>query len=311
MLGVCELKFLSFIVSGSRVKSDPNKIKLLQDLPYPGNLKQLQSLLESFNYFNHFIKDYALLVAPLYRLTRKQRKFEITDADKTIIDELKKKLLTQVEPVHYNPLKEIKLSVDASYYAIWGMLLQKEKINETEEWWLPISYFGYILKRYQLVYTITEKECLAVVIGVTKFKHFLKGKKFTIQTDHHALCQLKEFNFTLARLYRWPIILSALDYEFEYNAGNKHPSDCFIWFPSEWYHWNTESFDEEVLDSDTFYYSELARDELITGLKIKFEEQSERYTAPQRRMVLVIHQLLNTTPSTSRSIEYQRRILIA
>lgn len=118
LLGVCELKFLSFIVSGSRVKSDPNKIKLLQDLPYPRNLKQLQSLLGSFNYFNHFIKDYALLVAPLYRLTRKQRKFEITDADKTIIDELKKKLLTQVELVHYNPLKEIKLSVDASYYAI-------------------------------------------------------------------------------------------------------------------------------------------------------------------------------------------------
>jgi len=50
-----------------------------------------------------------------------------------ILTELKKKLLTQVEPVHYNPLKEIKLSVDASYYAIWGMLLQKEKINETEE----------------------------------------------------------------------------------------------------------------------------------------------------------------------------------
>ena len=104
------------------------------------------------------------------------------------------------------------------------MLLQKEKINET---WLPISYFGYILKRYQLAYTITEKECLAVVIGVTKFKHFLKGKKFTIQTDHHALCQLKEFNFTLARLYRWSIILSALDYEVEYIAGNKHQSDCF------------------------------------------------------------------------------------
>lgn len=33
LLGVCELKFLGFIVSGSRVKSDTNKIKLLQDLP--------------------------------------------------------------------------------------------------------------------------------------------------------------------------------------------------------------------------------------------------------------------------------------
>ena len=102
------------------------------------------------------------------------------------------------------------------------------------------------------------------------------------------------------------IILLALDYEVEYIAGNKHPSDCFSRFSSEWYNRNTESFDEEVLDSDTLYYSELGRDELITGLKIKFEEQLERYTAPQRRMVLATHQLLNTTPSTSRSIEYQK-----
>jgi retrovirus-related pol polyprotein from transposon 17.6 len=60
---------------------------------------------------------------------------------------------------------------------------------KSKEIWYPISYFSQGLKKHQINYTITEKETLAVIVAIRKFKQYLEGK-FTIETDHHALCQL-------------------------------------------------------------------------------------------------------------------------
>ena len=90
--------------------------------------------------------------------------------DNKAIDTMKKCLTQQCLLVHFSSEKRIKISVDASSRAIRGISMQE---TYEEDVWEPISYFSSILRKYQQNYTVTEKEILAVIIGVRKFQHYL------------------------------------------------------------------------------------------------------------------------------------------
>ena len=73
-------------------------------------------------------------------------------------------------------------------------------------------------------YTVTERECLAVVWGVKHFTCYLwGGPQFTVVTDHAAskwLLSLKDPN---SRLIRWALTLAdGYDYVVEHKVGKRH-----------------------------------------------------------------------------------------
>ena len=71
---------------------------------------------------------------------------------------------------------------DASDYAVGVVLGQtKDKKYHT------IAYASKTLTRAQLNYAITEKELLAVVFAIDKFRSYLVGTKVIVYTDHAAL----------------------------------------------------------------------------------------------------------------------------
>ena len=55
----------------------------------------------------------------------------------------------------------------------------------------PVSYFSSIVRKYQQNNIVTEKETLAVIIGVRKFQHYLEGKLFIIETANNAIIQVQ------------------------------------------------------------------------------------------------------------------------
>ena len=71
---------------------------------------------------------------------------------------------------------------DASDFAVGAVLGQtKDKKH------YAISYASKTLSRPQLNYTTTEKELLAVVFAIDKFRSYLVGVKIIIYLDHAAL----------------------------------------------------------------------------------------------------------------------------
>ena len=103
------------------------------------------------------------------------------------------------------------LSTDASNYAIGGVLSQRLDGEEH-----PICFVSRVLSRPERHYTVTEKECLAVIWSVDKLRPYLQGYEFTVITDHSSLRWLNSLKDPAGRLARWATALQAYNFEIVY-----------------------------------------------------------------------------------------------
>lgn len=53
-----------------------------------------------------------------------------------------------------------------------------------------IAYASRTLSRTEQKYSATERECLAVIWAVERFRPYVEGAHFTIITDHYSLLWL-------------------------------------------------------------------------------------------------------------------------
>jgi hypothetical protein len=71
----------------------------------------------------------------------------------------------------------------------------------------------------QLNYATTEKELLAMVFAIEKFRSYLVGAKVIIYTDHAALKYLLAKKDAKPRLIRWILLVQEFDMEIKDKKG--------------------------------------------------------------------------------------------
>src|SRR6266542_1136542 len=118
-------------------------------------------------------------------------------------DEIKKRMTMAPIVVHPDFEKPFILYTDASEKGIEAVLYQKD--NQSKE--RIIACASRTLNQYEKNYLITEKECLAIVWGIEKFRQYLGIKPFIIIMDHVALETVKMADLPRGRRVRWLIKL--------------------------------------------------------------------------------------------------------
>ena len=83
-----------------------------------------------------------------------------------------------------------------------------------------IVFVRKVLKPVERNYSTTDREMLAIMFAIPKFRCYIEGCHFKIQTDHMALKFLQTAKEPAGRLGRWMLELQEYDLEIHYKKGS-------------------------------------------------------------------------------------------
>ncbi|XP_051113167.1 uncharacterized protein LOC127239181 [Andrographis paniculata] len=208
---------LSHKVSHEDIEVDKSKVELITALPYPASVRELCGFLGHAGFYRRFIKDFSKIGAPLFHLLQKDVAYEFNDDCKKAFGALKERLTTPpiIQPPNWD--LPFELMCDANDTALGAVLGQR--VGRASH---VIYYASRALNGAQLNYSTTEKEMLAIVFALDKFRSYLLGTKVFVYSDHAAMRYLMAKKEAKPRLIRWVLLLQEFDIEIRDKKGTKN-----------------------------------------------------------------------------------------
>ncbi|CAN6721052.1 unnamed protein product [Malus baccata var. baccata] len=208
---------LGHIISENGIEVDKSKIDLVRHLPSSTSVREVRFFLGHAGFYRRFIKDFSKVAQPLCRLLQKDVVFDFNGEYTTSFNQLKELLTTAPIIVPPDWSLPFELMCDASDYAL-GAILGQRKDKRPH----VIYYASWTLNDAQLNYSTTEKELLAVVFALDKFRSYLIGTKVIVFTDHAALKYLLTKKEAKPWLIRWMLLLQEFDIEIRDKKGSEN-----------------------------------------------------------------------------------------
>jgi len=159
------------------------------------------------------------------KLLKHDVKYEWNEECQKSLDILKKRMVTVSILVFPDWKKIFHVHVDASSIAL-GVILAQPSEGGIDH---PIAFVSRKLSSVERNYTTIEREGLAMVYALQKFKHYLLGSHFKMFTDHSALKYLVNKPVLGGKICRWLLLFQEYDFEVivklgRLNAGPDHLS---------------------------------------------------------------------------------------
>ncbi|KAJ8751592.1 hypothetical protein K2173_016841 [Erythroxylum novogranatense] len=209
VFGVQKIEYLGHILSENGVEPDPSKIQAVWDWPTPRTVREVRGFLRLTGYYRKFIKNYGVIAGPLNRLLSKKG-FSWTQEAVEAFNHLKQ-VMSHAPILRLPNFSQVfVIECDASGKGIGAVLMQEKR---------PIAFFSETLKGSSLKLSTYEKEMLAVVKSVRKWRPYLLGNSFVVRTDHKSLKYLLEQRISTPAQSRWLPKLMGYDYRIEYMRG--------------------------------------------------------------------------------------------
>ncbi|GFT34882.1 retrovirus-related Pol polyprotein from transposon opus [Trichonephila clavipes] len=205
-----KLKYLGLIISKEGIETDNKKIRAITEMKPPKNNREVSKFLGMTGWYQKFIPRYADICEPLYQLKKKGAKFNWSGEAQDSFDQIKRTLTEAPILQLPNFSEQFKLFTDASGVGIGAVLQQNQK---------PIAFASRTLNKAERNYTVTERECLAVIWALNKFKTYFGPLPVKVITDHAALTKLTNGKNLSSRMIRWALKLSEFNIEWEHRPG--------------------------------------------------------------------------------------------
>ena len=218
------VKFCGEIIGSGIRRPDPDKVAAVYAMQEPVTKKQLRGMLGFFSYFRKHIYAYADKAKILTDLTAKRvpqnLKSAWTENHSSALESLKRDLIKACDAslgiVKFD--RPFEIYVDASANAAAGYIIQRQEDGSEN----PISFFSTKFTATQRNWSTIEREAMAVLIALRKYKEWIFGTKVIIYSDHNPLTYLTASAPKSSKLMRWSLALAEFDIEFRYKAGKNN-----------------------------------------------------------------------------------------
>lgn len=156
------------------------------------------------------MQHYGNIAKPLTELLKKNQ-FQWHDAATQAFQKLKEAM--SHPPVLALPdfIETFIVETDASSNGMGAVLVQKKR---------PTAFFSKALSTSHQALSVYEKEMLAVVTAIQKWRAYLIGRHFIIKTDHQSIKYLMDQRIHTPLQQKWIAKLLGYDYEVQYKKGS-------------------------------------------------------------------------------------------
>ncbi|KAJ8375234.1 hypothetical protein SKAU_G00058140 [Synaphobranchus kaupii] len=230
-----EVKFLGHVISAAGVKADPGKTAAVREIAEPSNTTELRSFLGMVNQLGKFIPQLSEKDKPLRDLLSKKNHWFWGPDQAKAFDSLKEGLTKTPVLALYDPNRDIKVSADASSF-------------------FSVAYAHRFLSPVEQRYAQVEKEALGLTWACERFKDFLIGLHFALETDHKPLVSLlgaQALETLPPRIQRFRMRLMRYSYTVSHIPGRDlWTADALSRAPLRT---DTSAADRELLESTNIY----------------------------------------------------------
>jgi hypothetical protein len=219
----------SMIVVGYRIDQhgrhpDEKKIDKIINWPDCRNAREVRMFIGVCVYYRIWVLGFAIIAAPLFKLLRKNAPFEWTYVEKQAMEHLKRTLTSAPALVsidYTEPIRKIILAVDGSKKG-WGAVIMQLDLNGHRH---PIRFESGVWSTTERNWDSSKHECKALLLALKKFRSYIYGVRFEVETDAKTLiAQLQRSATDLpgALITRWLALLNMWDFDIVHVAGKKN-----------------------------------------------------------------------------------------
>ncbi|KAL0550082.1 hypothetical protein IC582_014580 [Cucumis melo] len=204
-----QIEYLGHWVFKKGVEADQEKIRIMLEWSIPRNVRKLRRFLGKTDYYRRFVANYGAIALPLTRLTKKNNFRWSTEATMAFG---KQKTAMVTLPILALPdfQQPFELETDAFGFGLGAVLSQNKR---------PIVYFSQKLSELARERSVYERELMAIVLTVEKWRHYLLGHHFVLYTDQKALQYILEQRELIPGVQKWLTKLMGFDFEIFHQAG--------------------------------------------------------------------------------------------
>ena len=167
VLSTNSMEYLEYVISGDAIKPSPKQLAAILEVPTPKSVSEVQSFLGLVTYYCRFVRKFSSVLAPLYDLLKKGSKFKWSSIEANAFTKIKDQLAISDLLANFDGEHEVIVEVDASPVGVGCVLMQE--INGYSR---PVYFASKKLSSAEINYAQLDKEALALVYAVTKFKYF-------------------------------------------------------------------------------------------------------------------------------------------
>jgi len=110
-------------------------------------------------------------------MVKKDKKWDWTEKQEEAFRQLKERFIKKLVLAAPDLDKKIRMEVDASDYAIGGVLSMECENGR----WRPVVFLSKSLNKIEKNYKIHDKEILVIIRGLENWRHLLEGAHFKFE----------------------------------------------------------------------------------------------------------------------------------
>ncbi|CAM4694781.1 unnamed protein product [Lepidochelys kempii] len=111
--------------------------------------------------------------------------------------------------------KPFLVTSDGSERAVGAVLMQEGPDQE----FYPVVFLSKKLSERESNWSVSEKECYAIIYALEKLHPYVCGRRFHLQTDHAALQWLHAAMENNQKRIRWSLALQDFDFDIQHISG--------------------------------------------------------------------------------------------